>query len=65
MTTLEDVAKRANVSTMTVSRILNNPQSVKPATRERVQKIIEEMNYRPNLLAQRLARGSSRTIGVI
>ena len=65
MTTLEDVAKRANVSTMTVSRILNNPQSVKPATRERVQKIIEEMNYRPNLLAKSLARGSSRTIGVI
>ena len=65
MTTLEDVAKKAKVSTMTVSRILNNPASVKPATRERVEKIIKEMNYRPNMLAKSLVRGSSRTIGVI
>ena len=62
---LEQVAKRAKVSTATVSRVLNNASVVKTATRARVMKAIEELKYHPNLHARHLAGGKSRTIGVI
>jgi DNA-binding LacI/PurR family transcriptional regulator len=62
---LEDVARRAKVSTATVSRVLNNTDLVKPATRARVLKAVQELNYSPNLHARTLAGGSSRTLGVI
>ena len=63
--TLEQVAKQAGVSTATVSRVLNNPAMVKEATRTRVLAVARKLNYRPNLYAQSLAGGKSRTIGVI
>ncbi|GHV01281.1 LacI family transcriptional regulator [Clostridia bacterium] len=63
--TLEDVAKQAKVSTMTVSRVINNSPNVKRATVERVRKIIEELNYRPNQIAKSLVQGSSKTVGVL
>ncbi|AMY11939.1 Degradation activator [Luteitalea pratensis] len=63
--TLEEVARRARVSTATVSRVLNDTGPVKPATRARVLKIIQEVNYSPNLHAQSLAGGRSRSLGVI
>lgn len=63
--TLEQVAKRAGVSTATVSRVLNNPEMVKEATRLRVLAAARELHYRPNVYAQTLAGGKSRTIGVI
>ncbi len=62
---LEEVAKRAGVSTATVSRVLNNLDVVKPATRARVLKAIAELNYHPNLHARTLAGGRSNTIGMI
>src|SRR5437868_5467740 len=62
---LEQVAKRAKVSTATVSRVLNNANVVKSSTRVRVMKAIEELKYHPNLHARHLAGGKSRTIGVI
>src|SRR5271169_1185556 len=62
---LEAVAKRASVSTATVSRVLNNAASVKTSTRARVMQAIEELKYQPNLNARNLAGGKSRTIGVI
>lgn len=62
---LEQVAKRAKVSTATVSRVLNNASVVKSSTRARVMKAIEELKYHPNLHARTLAGGKSRTIGVI
>lgn len=62
---LEAVARRANVSTATVSRVLNNATSVKAATRARVMQAIDELKYQPNLHARNLAGGKSRTIGVI
>ena len=62
---LEQVAKRARVSTATVSRVLNNASVVKTSTRVRVMKAIEELKYHPNLHARHLAGGKSRTIGVI
>ena len=62
---LEQVARRAKVSTATVSRVLNNASVVKTSTRARVIKAIEELKYHPNLHARNLAGGKSRTIGVI
>src|SRR6266700_3476284 len=62
---LEEVARRAKVSTATVSRVLNNASVVKSTTRARVVKAIEELKYHPNLHARSLAGGKSRTIGVI
>jgi DNA-binding LacI/PurR family transcriptional regulator len=62
---LEQVARRAKVSTATVSRVLNNASVVKTSTRARVIKAIEELKYHPNLHARHLAGGKSKTIGVI
>ncbi len=62
---LEEVAKRAGVSTATVSRVLNNLDIVRASTRERVLKAIKELNYQPNLHARTLAGGRSNTIGMI
>ncbi|HKW61761.1 MAG TPA: LacI family DNA-binding transcriptional regulator [Candidatus Acidoferrum sp.] len=62
---LDAVAKRAGVSTATVSRVLNNLNVVKGTTRTRVLKAAEELKYHPNLHARSLARGKSRTIGIL
>ena len=63
--TLEAVAKRAGVSTATVSRVLNGGNSVKDTTRKRVLQAIDDLQYRPNLHARSLASGASHTIGMI
>jgi len=62
--TLEQVARRARVSTATVSRVLSNKAVVSGGARARVLKAIEDLNYSPNLIARGLA-GGSRSIGVI
>ncbi len=62
---LEQVARKAKVSTATVSRVLNNASVVKSSTRARVMKAIKELKYYPNLHARSLAGGKSRTLGVI
>lgn len=62
---LDQVARRARVSTATVSRVLNNTGLVKNTTRARVLKAIDELKYSPNLHARSLAGGKSRSIGVI
>jgi LacI family transcriptional regulator len=62
---LEAVAKRARVSTATVSRVLNNTGPVKATTKARVLKAVQELKYHPNLHARSLAGGKSRTLGII
>jgi DNA-binding LacI/PurR family transcriptional regulator len=62
---LEAVARRAGVSTATVSRALNGLETVKSSTRARVLKAAAALNYHPNLHASSLARGGSRTLGII
>ena len=62
---LDAVAERAGVSTATVSRVLNDLKVVKTSTRARVLKAAEELNYHPNLHARSLARGKSRTLGIL
>ncbi|MGC1096076.1 LacI family DNA-binding transcriptional regulator [Pantoea agglomerans] len=67
MASLKDVAKLANVSLMTVSRVLNDPKRVKPETLSRVQEAILQLNYVPDLSARQVRRVGSRnkTIGVL
>ena len=60
---LEVVAKRAKVSTATVSRVLNNVGPVKNSTRTRVLKAVEELKYHPNLHARSLAGGKRSVDG--
>ncbi len=62
---LEDVARRARVSTATVSRVLNNVSGVEAGTRSRVLKAIEDLKYSPNPHARALAGGASRALGLI
>jgi len=62
---LDAVAKRAGVSTATVSRVLNNLNVVKGTTRTRVLKAAEELKYHPNLHARSLAKGKNRTLGIL
>jgi len=63
--TIRDVAKAAGVSTQTVSRVINNRPDVSPATREHVKKIVGDLGYAPNTIAQSLSSGRSNTIGVV
>src|SRR6185369_14114108 len=65
MATQMDVAQRASVSYMTVSRVVNNSSSVKAETRERVLKAIEELGYSPNSAAQVLAGGRTFNVGIV
>jgi len=61
--TLKDVAKRADVSYQTVSKILRNQIQVTPEVRARVQQAVEELGYRPNAAARNLRTQSSQLIG--
>ena len=63
--TLADVARLAQVSAMTVSRVINDPATVSVKTQNRVRQAMTQLNYRPNPIARGLARGRSNTIGVV
>jgi len=63
--TIKEVAERAHVSQMTVSRVLNDQSSVKDTTRKRVQEAMRALNYRPNIMARNLAGGSGLFVGLI
>jgi DNA-binding LacI/PurR family transcriptional regulator len=62
---MEDVAELAGVSAMTVSRVLNAPDKVRPSTRARVLAAVRELGYRPNSAARVLATGRSGVLGVV
>ena len=62
--TVEDVAERAGVSRQTVSNVLNTPDIVRPATRERVIAAIHELGYRRHAAARQLRLRRSSTIGI-
>ena len=63
--TLEDVSRAANVSTATISRSINNPEKVAPATRDRIQEVIRELGYTPHSGGRTLASNRSNTVGAI
>lgn len=63
---LKEVAERAGVSTATVSNVVNgNFHKVSEETRQRVEKIVRETGYKPNVMARSLANKESRIIGVV
>ncbi|MFE6282288.1 LacI family DNA-binding transcriptional regulator [Streptomyces sp. NPDC057877] len=61
---LKDVAAHAGVSIKTVSNVVNNYQHVTPAMRERVQRSIDALGYRPNLAARHLRKGRTGIIAL-
>ncbi|MBS1881894.1 MAG: LacI family DNA-binding transcriptional regulator [Actinobacteria bacterium] len=63
--TLEDVAKLSGVSTATVSRVFSGATATSAATRERVLRAAELLDYRPNTLARALAKGLTQTVGLL
>lgn len=63
--TLHDVARMANVSHQTVSRVINNGMNVAPKTRERVLAAVASLDYRPNRAARSLITGRSQTLQLI
>jgi DNA-binding LacI/PurR family transcriptional regulator len=63
--TIYDVAKLAGVSHQTVSRLLQGYDGIRPATRERVESALKELDYRPNLAARSLATSRSQRIGAL
>ncbi len=60
--TISDVAQKAGVSTATVSKVINNKMYVSPKTREKVLKVMNELNYTPNASAASLAKQTTRNI---
>ena len=65
MATMDDVAKRANVSRMTVSRVINNSGYVKEETRQRINEAIEDLKFKPNMFAKGLVTRKSRSIAYV
>lgn len=65
MPTIKDVAKKANVSVATVSRVINNTGYVNQETRKMVLKVIEELGYVPNELARSLFKKKSNIFGLV
>lgn len=63
--TIQRVAHEADVSTMTVSRVINQRPDVSPDTRRRVQRVITRLGYHPNNFARSLASSRSHTLGLI
>ena len=61
---VREIAKRAGVAPMTVSRVLSNPETVRPETRARVLTAIEDSGFVPNRLASSF-RGSGKIIGTV
>lgn len=64
-TSIKDVAREANVSIATVSRVLNNVDVVNEDTKKRVLDAIEKLDYRPNIVARSLKTQKTKTIGII
>ena len=65
MPTISDVARHAGVSPATVSRVIQGASNVRPATRERVQRAIEELGYVPSAAAQSLRSKRTRSLALV
>jgi len=63
--TLEEIAKIAGVSRSTVSRVVNGNERVREETRQKVQSVIDELNFQPNIAARSLAAGRTSIIGLV
>lgn len=63
--TMKDVAQRANVALGTVSRIINRNATVSPELRDHVEAVIEELGYRPNVIARTMRTQRTQAIGIV
>ena len=63
--TLKDIAQMSGVSRSTVSRVINGDPNVNDQTRQRVQEVIERINFQPNLAARGLAVGRTKVLGLV
>ncbi len=63
--TISDIARETQVSSATVSRVLNNSGYVKKETREKIVGVMEKMNYVPSAIARSLSNMETNTIGVV
>lgn len=63
--TIYDISKKAGVSIATVSRVLNGSDNVKASTREKVMRVIEKYDYKPNAFARGMGLGSLKTVGIL
>lgn len=65
VTTMEEFAAVAGISRPTASKYFNDPESVRPSTRQRIEQALSHYDYRPNFLAANLNRKSARILGVL
>lgn len=63
--TIKDVARRAGVCNKTISNVINSPEIVKPETRQRVLRAIQDLDYRPNAAARSLVTRRRHLIGLV
>lgn len=63
--TIKDIAKMANVSPSTVSRVVDENPRISKKTSEKVKRVMKEMDYHPNMLARSLARKDTKIIGTL
>ena len=63
--TIYDIAREAGVSASTVSRVINNKAGIKESTRKKVQKLLDEYNYTPDVAARGLVTQASKFIGIL
>lgn len=63
--TIKEIAMKANISIATVSRVINSPEKVAPATRKKILDLLREYDYLPNQLAKGLVKGKSNTFSLI
>jgi LacI family transcriptional regulator len=65
MATLQEIAQRANVSTGTVDRVVHNRGRVSESTRQKIQRLVKELDYRPNILARNLSLKKTYIFGIL
>jgi LacI family transcriptional regulator len=65
MVTIYDIAQKANVSPMTVSRVINKSGNISETTRKKVEELIKEMGYIPNSSARKLSSNKSKTLALV
>ncbi len=65
MVTIYDIAKQADVSAMTVSRVINNTGRISEKTRSRVRKVMEELSYVPNTAARSLVLQQTQILSLL
>jgi DNA-binding LacI/PurR family transcriptional regulator len=62
---MEDFAAASGISRPTVSKYFNDPESVRPSTRQKIEEALERFAYRPNIYAMNQNRRATKNIGIV